>query len=492
MKRIFSNILLSAIALFILASIFSSCNKNAFLTTGGDIRFSKDTVKLDTVFTSIGSYTDYFKIYNRNNKRIKLSEVKLEKGSNSMFRLNVDGDAGMSVKDVEIAANDSIYVFVDVNINPNSALTPFVVEDKVMVTLNGNTSNVPLQAYGQNAHYIVDSLLDTQTWINDKPYVIVQSALVKPNHTLTIEKGCRIYMHQDSKLFVQGTLTAIGTKQDSIIFQGDRLESFYPYSRDNPGEWAGLHFLRGSISNLMEHCIVKNAGNSYKYKNSITNQIERMLPSAVQVDPDSPAVVNAPKLIMKKCIVYNSAGYGVVAFNTNVTIENSLIHTCALQNLAIVLGGKYNISNCTIATYGGTDIAHTKEPSVAIVNYLDVDDVSFESNDLEVTFDNNIIYGSLEDELFVYKKGSNSFVCNIDHCLIKSLAALPSIVTVTNSQISSPQIDEAKFVDAYKYDFHLQSTSAAKGNGKQIVGISEDLDDKPRANPPSKGCYEAL
>ncbi len=476
--QVFKIIVYIAVFFFIMLGS-TSCKKDVLLTVGGDLRFSTDTVKFDTVFTATGSYTDYFKIYNKNSKRIKISEVKLGMGNNSPFRLNVDGQPGKSVKDIEIAPFDSIYVFADVKINPNNDSLPFIVEDKVLVTLNGNQKEIVLQAYGQNAHYIFDSVLTTQTWKNDLPYVIVNSCLVDSPETLTIEKGCRIYMHQGSGVIVKGTLLANGTKQDSIIFQGDRLENFYPYNKDNPGEWAGILFLSQSKNNRMNHCILKNGGNIFKI-----NWIPA-IGAAINVQPET-NITTTPKLTIENSVINNSAGFGLLAFNSSVYMQNCLVHTCSQQNIALVNGGKYTIANNTIATYGGIDITHSQEPCVAITNYFDIDDVQFEHNNLDVQFNNNIVYGSLDDELFFNKKGSSTYNVDVKYCLLKLTTAMPSIVTKSNCIFNQDPL----FKDTYNWNFHLKNTSPAKGQADPSSTLALDLDDVTRNNPTSIGCYE--
>ena len=54
---------------------------------------SADTLKYDTVFTSVGSVTQSFKIINENNQKLRLSSVKLMGGAASAFKMNVDGIA---------------------------------------------------------------------------------------------------------------------------------------------------------------------------------------------------------------------------------------------------------------------------------------------------------------------------------------------------------------------------------------------------------------
>ena len=69
--------------------------------------FSTDLVKFDTVFTTVGSATQNFRVYNPYNYDIKV-DVYLAGGDHSPFSINVDGVAGTSFRNVEIPAKDSI------------------------------------------------------------------------------------------------------------------------------------------------------------------------------------------------------------------------------------------------------------------------------------------------------------------------------------------------------------------------------------------------
>src|SRR4029078_4579571 len=94
-----------------------ACKKESFTTNPADrLNTSEDTLHFDTVFTTTGSISQVVKIINDNNKSIQVSSVKIAGGSNSFFKINVDGIPGPEVKNVDIAANDSAYVFVTVSI----------------------------------------------------------------------------------------------------------------------------------------------------------------------------------------------------------------------------------------------------------------------------------------------------------------------------------------------------------------------------------------
>jgi hypothetical protein len=137
-------------------------------------------------------------------------------GNASYFKINADGFIGPQVSDIEINANDSVYVFVSVSINQSAANLPFIVKDSIQVSYNGSTQQVNLEAWGQNAHFFRNKKITTdETWSNDLPYVILGSLTVDPNKKLTINKGCKVYVHADAPILVDGTMEINGAKRYS-------------------------------------------------------------------------------------------------------------------------------------------------------------------------------------------------------------------------------------------------------------------------------------
>ena len=101
-----------------------------------DIGFSSDTVYLDTVFTAIGSSTYNMRIYNQSDRNIEIGSIRLGQGSDSQFRLNVDGMHGQDFNNVEILANDSIYVFIETTVDIKDyavTATEFLYNDQLLV-----------------------------------------------------------------------------------------------------------------------------------------------------------------------------------------------------------------------------------------------------------------------------------------------------------------------------------------------------------------------
>ncbi len=235
---------LTAIPFLIILLFTVSCRKDQLLTdNSAKLEISEDSILYDTVFTSIGSTTRAFKIYNRHEQPIKISKAWIESGAGSKFRMNIDGIPGYIINDIEIPAEDSIWAFVEVTVDPNSQNTPLVITDRILFETNGNQQQVVLEAWGQDAHYYNGQVLCNQVWNNDKPYLIYNSIFVDSLCSLTINAGCRVHFHKGSALLVQGTLLVNGTRSNPAIFQGDRLEPFYAEVAD---QWYGIWMLNGS------------------------------------------------------------------------------------------------------------------------------------------------------------------------------------------------------------------------------------------------------
>ena len=201
----------SILIILALITILTACRKedNFITDSSAKLSFSTDTLRFDTVFTQVGSATRYLKIFNKNNQPIKISKITLNNQSGVTFNLNIDGLSAKSFTNVEIPANDSIYVFAEVTINPNAPLSisPFVIDQELVFETNGNSQKIILEAWGQNANYIpsrsgkggfaVLSGGDPNrviNWDDPKPYVIY-GVLFIDSCILKIAAGTRIHVH---------------------------------------------------------------------------------------------------------------------------------------------------------------------------------------------------------------------------------------------------------------------------------------------------------
>lgn len=448
--------------------LFSGCQKDTFITSNiASISTSADSLSFDTVFTSIGSTTQSFKIINTNSQKLLLSNVQLQSGASSPYTININGIASAAASNIEIAANDSIYVFVTVRINPNLADLPFIVQDTVAINYNGNVKKVGLQAYGQNANFLRGrTIAGNVIFTSNKPYVLLGGFRVDTNALLTLEPGCRIYAHADSPIFIDGTLIANGTKENPVIFTGDRLDGDY---KDFPASWPGIYFRGSSMNNFLRYTIVKNAYQA--------------------IVAENPANNTSPKIRLQQCIVNNAYDAGILCIGSSIDADNSLIANCG-SNINILLGGKYSFTNCTLAAYSSY-ISH-KKPVLAINNFL-LQNGSTITNQLNAAFTNCILWGEegqVKDEIIVNKQGNDLFSVKFNNCLYRSSSAPSNSIFIGSIQNEQPLFDS---IDVSKkiFDFHI-SNPAAPGINKGVpVSFLRDLDGNNRSNGiPDIGCYE--
>lgn len=459
----------TAILTISLALLLFSCRKDSFISSpDARVTITADTLKFDTVFVTTGSTYRSFLVINENNQKLRVS-LKLMGGASSVYKLNVDGVPGTQFNNLEIDANDSVYVFAQVNVNPNAANLPFILRDSIEVTYNGNKRLVQLEAWGQNAHFYRDRIITTnETWNNDIPYVILGSLVINANQTLTINKGCRIYVHADAPLLVNGTLLVNGLKDTAnrVYFRGDRMDD--PY-RDYPGSWPGILFQPGSKDNVLNYAIIKNAYQAI----------------AIQ----EPASNANPKLTLNECIIDNAYDAGIISLNSSIRARNCLISNCG-KNIILVKGGDYQFTHCTVVTYANRYIEH-KDPVLLVTNFVSVNNNPVTAN-LNAVFRNCIFWGEnglVDDEVVVLKSGTTAFNVNFDYNLWKVQTPPANITSnqVINNQ--SPLFDSVSTFNNY-YDFRLKTGSPAINKGVS-AGVVIDLDGKTRpVGLPDLGCFE--
>jgi hypothetical protein len=449
--------------------VFFSCKKDSFITSpDATISTSADTLSFDTVFVTTGSITRQFKIINTNSRKLRIARVALSGGSASPFKINVDGTPGPEADDVEINGHDSIYVFVQVTVDPSGSALPFILEDSIGIEYNGNRRFVQLRAYGQNAVFLKNATLTGDvTWNNSLPYVIIGGVQVAPGATLHISPGTKIYLHADAPFLVGGTLEASGTRDQPVVFSGDRLDEDY---RDLPAAWPGIYFQSGSGNSSLKHAIIRNA-----YQGIIAQ--------------DLPATAG-PKVNLSQCILDNIYDAGILGINTSVYADNCLISNCG-SNLEFLLGGDYRFTNCTVASYNTIYVSH-KTPVLQLSDSYTQNDVVYTAS-LNAFFQNCIFWGdggTVDDEILITKEGSDAFSASFDHVLYKAKNDLP-LGGFSASVKNMPPLFDSIDISRNIFDFHCTLDAASPVvNAGTLTSFPNDLDDRPRDALPDIGCYE--
>ena len=425
---------------FVVALALFSCRKDSFITSKDAIvHLSADTLFFDTVFVSTGSITEAVKVINGNDQKLRLSDVKLMGGSQSFFSININGAPGPQRQNVELEAGDSIYIFVAVSIQPNAANLPFIIQDSIQVAFNGVSQYIQLQAWGKNAHFLRNQVIESNvTWDNTLPYVILGGLQVDTTAILTIPAGCRIYLHADAPFLVDGTLKVQGEKGDSnhVIFRGDRLDD--PY-RDFPGGWPGIYFRQTSKASSMEYAEIKNAYQAV-------------------VASGSP-LSSPPQLTLDQCIIDNSYDAGIMGIQTSIQVNNCLISNCG-KNIVLNYGGNYRFLHCTAVGFSNDYVTHS-QPVLSVSNNIVQDNGTSLNADLSADFINCIFWGAsgmVDNEVQLTRQGSTAYHVGFTNCDWKVKTA-PADATVSNMIANTDPLFDSLNNSRRYYDFHLRPAS---------------------------------
>ena len=463
MKRLFY-ILLSVTA------IMSSCSDDdSFSTSRGDLlSFGCDTLSLDTVFSTVPTRTYGFWAYNNSSDGLRVSQVRLEHGNQTGFRVNVDGlyldnTIGSQASDIEVRKGDSIRVFVELTSQINGADVPQLIEDNLSFRLeSGVEQKVNLRAWSWDA-VLHDSLIVQQnmTISSDKPVVVKRGMKIDSTATLIIQSPTKMYFGATAGIDVYGRLTVEGSAGNDVVMRGDRLDHMFdylPYDRVS-GQWRGIHFYGSSSNNTLKYLDLHSATDALVC--------------------DSAEVNDMQMLILDKVSVHNCKGYGLTATNCSLTIRNSLISN-TFGDCLFLDRTKANVIYSTFAQFYPFDA--NRGLAVHITGG-------------EATFSNTLVTGYGED---VFLTDSLDF--SFDHCIVRTVIEDTVIVAekFPSSLLETPKDSvqgDMHFslidIDNLVYDFRLDSLSTAIGKALPKPEILIDRDGNLRSTTtPSIGCYE--
>jgi hypothetical protein len=467
---------------FLSGAFLFSCKKNSLLTnSSAKLTFSQNAVEFDTVFTTVGSTVQAFLVHNNHNQPIQIASVKLVGNYLSPFKINLDGTPGTSFSNVTIPANDSIYVFVTVTLNPNNQNNPLVIEDSLQFITNGNTQYVYLQAYGQDAYFYKPNVFPSNgpaysfatcndVWKNDKPHVIFGYLAVNSGCKLTMEPGTKVYLHNNAVLYISqgGTLNVIGKHDSEVVFQGDRLEPEY---QTVPGQWGEIWLSPGSINNNITWAVIKNG--------------------TIGVEADTLGN-SSPTLTIDHTIIKSMSQFGLLGQGSYIIGNTDLIADCQYFCVDLAIGGSYSFDQCTFANYWSYGQRQT-----ALLNinnwYQDVNGNNQSRPITKAFFGNCIIYGSQQEEVALDSAQGGAFnyyfeICDLatQHNTSNSFHYSSSTFVNQNPGFNNPSVD----------NYNIPTGLPIDGAGNDSIGYNlkyvTDLNGATRPSSPyDLGAYIA-
>jgi hypothetical protein len=475
------------LAFLLTGFLLFSCRKDKIITDpGAKLQFSSDKVLFDTVFSTIGSTSRSFRVYNNNKQTISISNIRLGGGSSSPFKVNVDGSPlNGSLQNIQIAAKDSMYIFVRITVNPSPS-NVMVIMDSIMFECNGNHQQVLLQAIGQNVylhrpdHYILLSdgssvpysiANTTSPWPTDKPHLVFDYLVVDSGTTLNMAAGTRMFMHNNAVLWVykDGTLNVQGSFQQPVTFCGDRMEPAYS---DVPGQWGNIWLSPLSRNNQINWAVIKNASIGIR---------------ADTVDPTS----GNPTLRLSNTLIQNMSVAGIYGQGASIVAANVAVMNCGQYSAALTIGGSYSFRQCSFSD--SYSLSNRTTPQILVSNwYKDVKGVVQTRNLDSAHFYNCIVWGTLAEELKMDSSMAGGVHFNYQYyqCLLKTgnTNAIDRRFHGNNPNgVNDPLFDDPNA------NLRLGAGSGAIGIGQPFPGgpIHTSLNNKPSdVYPNDVGAYQ--
>jgi hypothetical protein len=486
----------------------SSCRTDfETVASAGDLKFSRDTIYLDTVFSSISSSTYSLKVYNHSKNDITIPSIKLGKGLNSKYRMTVDGmqgNQGKLFENVNLLAKDSLYIFIETTAKTtDTSPTDFLYTDQILFEGGANLQKVELVTLIQDAVFLYPNKFTDGTtetlpigtdkiygfyldendpingneliFTNKKPYVIYGYAAVPSGKKVIFNPGARVHFHANSGLIVasnasinvNGDVSTTAKLEKEVIFEGDRLEHDFS---DVPGQWGAIWLTDGSTNNTINHLTIKNATIGLLIQNN-----------------------NGTTVQIKNTQIYNSTNYGILAQTAKIIGENLAVNNAGLGSLACTYGGDYKFTHCTF----NNNWSSSSQVAVLLNNYYT--GATPEVKDLTAaTFNNCIIYGSYSNEMILNKKTGAVFNYLFNNCLIKFDNNSNQFTTNPLYQFNTDPVHytniiqnkDPKFLKIVQNKLNIDETSAAFAKGSATYLIPVDILGNLRTLTPDLGAYQ--
>lgn len=466
----------------LLAVTLSACNDDDTFSasTFNRLTLGVDTVYMDTVFSRVPASMRTFWIYNNSGDGIRCTNVRLQNGNQTGFRVNVDGinlgeQMGYQTSDIEIRKGDSIRVFVELTSRNTYQLEPKEIEDNLVFTLeSGVRQTVNLNAWSWDADMVQEMNITQDSVIDNagkRPLIIYKGITIDSLATLTIAKGSTIYFHDDAGIEVKGRLVCQGDSTANVVLRGDRLDNMFDYLPYDlvSGRWKGIHFASSSYGNIIDFTDIHSG-----YDGIVCDSSDVM----------------RQKLVLSSSIIHNCKGYGLSTCNAKVDVTNCQI-TNTLGDCVAVFGGDVSLLHCTLAQFYPFDAQ--RGAALRFCNNT----ASGVWPLVNLSVRNSIVTGYADDEVrWSLPDSTAAFNYSFAYSLLRTpqesdTISFGSIVweDVKDTLVAGKKNFKRIDTDLLRYDFHLDSISKACGTANKAWALPYNRDGIKPENRVNMGCY---
>ena len=456
------NIIATRSLLFLLIWVtlifLGSCGRPDNFQPKGALAFSDDSVKFDTIFTTVRSATQRLYIYNNTGNNMLIERVFIDQGKDSKFSMILDGVAGNDQSNIELAKGDSLIAFFTMDAKTDQG--DYNLTDILNFQIGSTTQKITLFARVLDAYIFRDTVIKQHSafkWPMDKPVVVDGYVLVDSLATLKIPAGAQIFFsaRRDrnfnffSQIFSRGTLIVNEEDGQPVLMTSFRINKDY---NEQAGQWQGIRISRLSSGNYINKTIIKNC--------------------VIGIQADSFAIDLQPKCVIKNCIIRNCSNFGILGLGSLTGIAptsapiirayNSIVENVGQSAAAMFFGGQYDFYHCTF--YNSRNITFNRtQPVFGFQNYTQT-----ASGAIDQVFpgrlimQNCIVWGTNEEEFAFSVAGQGLVRANVTHNIIQTKLD-PSRLPGENLVNVNP-----RFKDDTKNDFNIQENSNARNKGLSL------------------------
>jgi parallel beta-helix repeat protein len=235
-----------------------------------------------------------------------------------------------------------------------------------MLVLSGlvGLAIVPVQVNGAGPTYVNGSIISDTTWyLADSPYIVTGDVTVEPGATLTIEPGVEVKFDGAYSIIIDGTLIAIGTSTDRILFTSNQ-------GSPAKGDWYTIR-LR-TDNNFIDYADVEYAtyGVFMTYfggNNELSNTIIQ------NCKYDGLYITNSDGNLVSDCSIFSNDRYGITIYES----DNTHVNNCIIQYnnyFGINLNASLNsiIENSNISYTNGKGILLYSNSNQTLIKNVDI------------------------------------------------------------------------------------------------------------------------
>ena len=427
------------------------------------LTFSLDTLRFDTLISTLKSTTKRLTLKNPNKNAVKVDRIDLENQKNSTYVLYINGVKTNYIENQVINGNDSLLILVEVDLKQTKQDEPILISEKINFFTNGNHQSVILETWAQDVNFIGKTTIDNnETFDSPKPYYLTDTLSVKQDVSLTLAAGTRIYANKNALIVLDGSLIANGTPDQRIELRNARLEKNYSHA---PGQWGGI-LAKENAKVELYHTTIRNAEKGIRWKNKNTGA----------------------KLYLNACIIQNMTEHGLDLENVDSELRNSLLNNCG-NNVLLASGGNHKITHCTFANYGLERLEYTSA-SVKFRDFILKENDEHIKTSLAAEIKNSILVSVIGNGFDLDLKDKNSILdikveSSVLETELTSFSEKANILLNRNDSIHFQNIEE--------FNYDLDSLKISPANGVGIPSLeTRDLLNRVRDGKPDVGAYEQI